>query len=159
MSERNVIENKIKRKESEIQSLERKLKTARIYLQALKDIQGAIENDAADEGSSGTLLRKGSAVAQARDIIQMLGVPVHIDDLIKSLGKEVTRESKASLTGSLAAYVRREEIFTRPAPNTYGLRELNHFELDQPPDEPPRSFGTDSNPSTELPDFDKEIPF
>ena len=159
MSERSVIENKIKRKESEIQTLERKLKTARIYLQALRDIQGAIENDTADEGSSGTHLRKGSAVAQAREVILMLGTPLHIDDLIKNLGKEVTRESKASLAGSLAAYVRREEIFTRPAPNTFGLRELNHFELDQPPSEPPRSFGTASNPSAELPDFDKEIPF
>ena len=59
MSERNVIENKIKRKESEIQSLERKLNTARIYLQALKDIQGAFENDAADEGSSGDSSQKG----------------------------------------------------------------------------------------------------
>lgn len=159
MSERSVIESKIKRKETEIQSLERKIKAAKIYLQALRDIQGAIAKDVEKVDSSGTLLRKGSAVAQARDIIQMLGVPVHIDDLIKSLGKEVTRESKASLTGSLAAYVRREEIFTRPAPNTYGLRELNHFEMDQPADEPPRSFGAAPNPSAKLPDFDKEIPF
>ena len=159
MSERNVIESRIKRKESEIQTLERKLNAARIYLQALKDIQGAIEKDVAKDDSSRTPLRKGSAVAQAREVIQMLGVPVHIDNLVKYLGKEVTRETKASLTGSLAAYVRRDEIFTRPAPNTYGLRELNHFEADQTPDEPPRSFGSTSHLPDSPPSFDEEAPF
>lgn len=159
MSERAVIESKIKRKEEEIQSLERKLKAAKIYLRALRDIQGAIAKDVGKDDSGGTVLRKGSLVAQARDVILMLGKPLHIDELLKCLGKEVTRESKASLAGSLAAYVRREEIFTRPAPNTFGLRELSHFELVPPPNEPPPSFGTASNPPAEVPDFDKEIPF
>lgn len=154
MSERSVIESRIKRKETEIQTLERKLKAAKIYLQALRDIQGAIAKEGEKDGSDGTLLRKGSAVAQAREVILMLGVPIHIDDLVKSIGKEVTRESKASLTGSLAAYVRRDEIFTRPAPNTYGLRELNHFEADRMPEEPPRSFGSTSNPPASRSDFD-----
>ena len=146
MSDQSVIESKIKRKESEIQTLERRLSAAKIYLQALRDIQGAIAKDTEKEGSSGTPLRKGSAVAQARGVILMLGAPVHIDDLVKYLGKEVTRETKASLTGSLAAYVRRDEIFTRPAPNTYGLKELDHFEADRVPEEPPRGFGSASYP-------------
>lgn len=151
MSDRSVIESRIKRKESEIQSLEKKLNAAKIYLQALRDIQGAIANDVEKDGSSGTVLREGSAVALARDVILLLGAPVHIDGLITSLGKELSRETKASLTGSLAAYVRREEIFTRPAPNTYGLRELNHFELDQTPDELPRSFGSMPNLTDDTP--------
>ena len=159
MSERNVIKNRIKRKEAEIQTLERKLNAARIYLQALKDIQGAIEKDVVKDGSIGIPLRKGSAVAQAREAILMLGVPFHIDDLVKYLGKEVTRETKASLTGSLAAYVRRDEVFTRPAPNTYGLRELNHFETDQTPEEPPRGFGSAAYPPAGPSDFDEEAPF
>lgn len=159
MSERSVIESKIKRKVTEIQTLERKLESAKIYLRALRDVQGAIAKDLEKDDSSGTILRKGSAVAQAHDAILMLGKPLHIDELLKCLDKDVTRESKASLAGSLAAYVRREEIFTRPAPNTFGLRELNHFELVPPPNEPPPNFGTESNPSAEVPDFDKEIPF
>lgn len=159
MSERSIIESKIKRKESEIQTLEKKLKAAKIYLQALRDIQRAIAKEGESDGSDGTLLRKGSAVAQAREVILMLGVPIHIDDLVKSIGKEVTRESKASLTGSLAAYVRRDEIFTRPAPNTYGLKELNHFEVDRMSEEPPHSFGSTSNPPASQPDFDERAPF
>ena len=155
MSERSIIETRIKRKESEIQSLEKKLEAGRIYLQALRDILRAIDKDTGDDGAYGTPLRKGSSVTQARERILQLGVPVHIDDLLRLLGKERTRQNKASLTGSLAAYVRREEIFTRPAPNTYGLIELQHFEADETPDEPPRDFGDVTSSSSP----DEEIPF
>lgn len=155
MSERSVIEAKIKRKEAEIQSLEKKLGAARVYLHALRDILKAVEKEADDERSDETALRKGSSVAQAREVILRLGSPVHIDDLLGHLGRELTRQNKASLTGSLAAYVRREEIFTRPSPNTYGLIELSHFTVHKTPDEPPQSFG--NVPKT--PSVDDDIPF
>ena len=155
MSERSVIEAKIKRKEAEIQSLEKKLGAARVYLHALRDILKAVERETEEEGSDETALRKGSSVALAREAILKLGMPVHVDDLLKHLGKELTRQNKASLTGSLAAYVRREEIFTRPSPNTYGLIELNHFSIDNTPDEPPQDFGNVTLPSG----TDDDIPF
>ena len=154
MSERSVIEAKIRKKETEIQSLEKKLEAARVYLNALRDILRAVEREAESERSDETALRKGSSVAQAREVILSLGTPVHIDDLLRHLGRELTRQSKASLTGSLAAYVRRGEIFTRPSPNTYGLLELNHFSVNDTPDEPPQDFGNISpsaNPKDDIP--------
>lgn len=142
MSERAIIEDRVRRKEAEIQSLEKKLEAARVYLQALADILRAIDRAATDEEPHETSLRRGSAVAQARDIILKAGAPVHIDELLTKLGREITRETKASLTGSLAAYVRREEIFTRPAPNTFGLLELEHFKgEEEAADSPPDGFG------------------
>ena len=155
MSERSVIEAKIKRKEAEIQSLEKKLEVARVYLQAVRDILKAVDKEAADDRSDETALRKGSSVAQAREVIMTLGAPVHIDDLLRHLGRDLTRQNKASLTGSLAAYVRRDEIFTRPSPNTYGLIELNHLSVDDTPDEPPQDFGNVSPPAN----LDEDIPF
>lgn len=154
MSERIIIENRIRRKESEIQTLEKKLSAARVYVQALKDIRRAIDEGSDDSSSGGTPLRKGSAMSRARDVILELGTPVHIDTLLQHLGRERTRENKASLAGSLAAYVRRNEVFTRPAPNTYGLIELEHFEEKQLPEEPPHEFGDASSSS-----FDDSIPF
>jgi hypothetical protein len=155
MSERSIIENKIKRKTSEIQNLERKIEAAKVYVQALNDVLKEIDRESNDSDDSPTTLRKGSAVAQAYDVIKSAGEPVHIDDILTRIGKEITRESKASLTSSLAAYVRREEIFTRPAPNTFGLTELGHFDLaEEEDDEPPEGFGKDA--STDLSD---EIPF
>ena len=158
MSERSIIEFKIKRKEAEIQSLEKKLDAARTYLQALKDIRRAVEQEDDGGKAAGPPLRKGSFVAQAREIILKLGTPVHIDALLNHLGKDGTRENKASLASSLAAYVRRGEIFTRPAPNTFGLVELRHVEVEDTPDEPPEDFGAiPSLPDTV--DTDEEIPF
>jgi hypothetical protein len=152
MSERAIIEERVRRKEAEVQSLEKKLEAAKVYLQALSDILRAIDR-AADDEPHETALRRGSAVAKAREIILKAGAPVHIDDLLTRLGREVTRETKASLTGSLAAYVRREEIFTRPAPNTFGLIELEHFKSeDEEPESLPEGFG-------EAPDDDLDIKF
>lgn len=42
-------------------------------------------------------------------------------------------------SGSLSCYVKRGEIFTRSAPNTFSLAELN--QVGMPADEPPANFG------------------
>ena len=155
MSERAIIEAQLEKKIAEIQALEEKLKAAKVYVRALEDVIKAIERGGDDSVRVGDVtLRKGSLVAKARDVIVGRGSPIHIDDLLEALGREVTRETKASLTGSLAAYVRKEEIFTRPAPSTFGLIELNHFEIEELEKAPPQSFGYSGSS-----DMDDEIPF
>ncbi len=154
MSERSVVESQLKKKEAEVLLLEDKLKVARVYIKALQDVLKEIQRDpSSGEGDAEVALRRGSAVARARDVILARGSPIHVDDLILALGKEVTRESKASLTGSLAAYVRRGEIFTRPAPSTFGLIELEQFEVQSKTEEPPPGFGQPKEHD------DDEIPF
>jgi hypothetical protein len=150
MDERSVVADRLRKKMQEVQSLEEKLRTAKIYVQALQDVMRVMGapitgTDTKPERS----LRAGSAVSQARDVILKAAKPVHIADLLAGIGKEDTRDGRASLTSSLAAYVRRGEIFTRPAPNTYGLIELGHEEIAEPESEPPEDFG----------DLDDEIPF
>lgn len=153
MSERSIVESRIKRKESEIRSLERKLEAARVYLQALKDVERAFDKGSDEREVDDIPLRKGSSVAQAREVIIRLGAPVHIDTLLEYLGKETTRENKSSLVSSLAAYVRRGEVFTRTAPNTFGLVELQHAKREGTPSEPPQGFG---NPSSYQGDRDPD---
>lgn len=146
MSEKERIAEKLRKKELEIQSLEEKLRAARVYVQALQDVIKML-SVGADFPPSDVALKPGSAVAQARDIILSRGSPVYIGDLMTALGRESNRESRASLTSSLAAYVRRGEIFTRPAPNTFGLIELGHQEATQETvAEPPPDFGRDRKP-------------
>ncbi|MGH8012745.1 MAG: hypothetical protein ACREQ4_09625, partial [Candidatus Binataceae bacterium] len=70
------------------------------------------------------ILRADSAVAKARELILKAGGPVHINDLLVALGKAVNHNTKAALAGSLSDYVRKNHVFTRPAPNTFGLLEL-----------------------------------
>ncbi|MEQ8328675.1 MAG: hypothetical protein RIE84_15485 [Parvibaculum sp.] len=153
MSERKAVEDRLRKKEQEINALEEKIKAAKVYVQALRDILKLL--DGGDNSpKSESILKSGSAVAQARDVILEKGVPVHINEILDALGKGDTREAKASLTSSLAAYVRRGEIFTRPAPNTFGLVELGHTTADSAPSEPPTNFG-----QTPIADDDEEIPF
>lgn len=141
MTERNKIEERLRKKEQEVASLEEKAKAGKVYIQALRDILRMLDS-APDAGTGESVLKVGSAVAEARQVIRERGVPVHINDILTALGKGITREAKASLTSSLAAYVRRNEIFTRPAPNTFGLAELGHETLaDESPSEPPDNFG------------------
>ena len=97
-------------------------------------------------------------MAQAREIILARHQPVHISDLLQALGKEANRENRASVTSSLAAYVRRGEIFTRPAPNTFGLIELGHHMLDEPAEEPPPDFGEIRPPTSPTPPIPKAPP-
>ena len=162
MSERAKIEDKLRRKEAEIQGYEEKIKSARVYAQALRDVLRLLDDDgepAPTDEAADTVLRAGSAVAQARDAILALGTPMHVDHLLVALGREATRENKASLIGSLSAYVRRGEIFTRPAPNTFGLLELGHSETTPAEDDgPPSGFGRIKSGIHDEPD-DERDPF
>jgi hypothetical protein len=144
MSERAKVEERLRRKEAEILGLEEKIKAARVYIQALRDVLRLLEddNDPNSESGDGTL-KSGSAVAQARDAILAKGQPMHINSLLEAMGRDATPASRASLIGSISAYVRRNEIFTRTAPNTFGLSELGHATAaSDEPEEPPTGFGS-----------------
>jgi hypothetical protein len=157
MSERKLIEDRLRKKEQEVRSYEERIREAKIYVQALRDILKMMDRAVEVEISPDTTLKPRSMISQAREAIIKKGAPIHIDDLLEALGKEVNRENKASLAGSIAAYVRRNEIFTRPAPSTFGLVELGHETAEDEADEPPASFG--QLPTSTSEDIDDEIPF
>ena len=148
MDEKSVIAEKLRRKMLEIQSLEEKLRAAKIYLHALRDVADALADDpSASEAEPDKSLRKGSALAIARESILKAGRPMHVDELLRAAGKEPTRETKVSLSSALSAYVRRGEIFTRPAMSTFGLIELQQFPKSELSSlaEPPAGFGGHSD--------------
>lgn len=139
MNERSRIEQLLRKKQSEVVTLEEKLKAAKAYINALRDVLKVTGGEASE---SEPKLKVGSSVAMAREAILARGEPVRLDDLLLSIGKEATQANRSSLAGSLAAYVRRNEIFTRTAPNTFGLVELGHDTQDESEDdEPPAGFG------------------
>ena len=158
MSSRRKIEDRIRRKDAEIQELEAKIREAKSYVQALQDVMKLIPHDESVQAE--TVLRAGSAVAEAREIILTNGQPLHISGILTAMGRELNRKNRSALGGSISAYVRRGEIFTRPAPNTFGLVEFA-AEVDDHPlapeatSEPPADFGTDDDG----PGFDEDIPF
>jgi hypothetical protein len=146
MNERRKIEERLRKKEDEIRSLEVQIRDARIYMQALQDVLKILPR-ASERDIASSALRPGSGVAKVREFILSKGEPAHILELLRALGKEPTREARASLSGSLAAYVRKGEIFTRPGPNIFGLIEFGHENQEEDnsgSDEPPPEFGLDA---------------
>ena len=136
MDIRKEIERKIDKKREEIATLTRTLGEARAYLQALEDTRKMLPKDV--ELGEEFVLRANTDLASVRDILRKEGKPLHVDELLKRLGKP--NEKKVSLSGSLSVYVRDRKIFTRPAPNTFGLIEFEQEEFNGDP-EPPENFG------------------
>jgi hypothetical protein len=138
MSIRQDFERRIAKKQQEITELELQLRDAKSYLQALQDSLKFIPRDASSNDSfTGAGLRPGSALSKARDAIKKAGKPLHINDLLTATGKTLDKKSKVSLAGSLSNYARKQEIFTKTAPNTFGLREFDFPAEEQLPE----SFG------------------
>jgi hypothetical protein len=139
MSTRKKFEERIRRKEAEIQELEMKVREARAYIQALQDALKLLPRETTTPGTEGDedVLRAGSMVAAARDLLQQRGRPMHLLDILTGLGKEPSSANRASLGGSLSAYVRKGQIFTRAGPNTFALAGVST----EPAAEPPRGFG------------------
>lgn len=122
MGARESLQKLADRKAQEIGELERQLDMARAYLQAIQDSIRALprENATGGDDLSGDL-RPGSLLARAKEAIQKKGEPMHINALLSAIGVENTKKSRVSLVGSLGGYVRKGMVFTRPAPNTFGL--------------------------------------
>jgi hypothetical protein len=141
MRVRDEIQKRIEKKQQEIRELELQQAAANAYLQALQDSLRLLPKEAAPEklGPEQTL-RPGSAVAKSREAILKANKPLHVTEILKAIGRPVDKSNRVSLSGSLGGYAKRVEIFTRPAPNTFGLLELNHNEMPAI-EEPPEGFG------------------
>jgi len=131
----------VDRKQQEIRNLEVQIEKAKTYVEALQDSMRLLPKDAAT--TSEATLRPDTILARTRDVLRATGKPMHINDLLKALGSPSDSKHKLSLGGSLANYVRKGQIFTRPAPNTFGLIEMNGKAESKVEDEIPEDFGSD----------------
>lgn len=160
MGIRREIEKRIEKKQKEMQDLEREtticLREGAAYIQGLQESLRLMPKEAI-AGEERTL-RAGSLIAKARDAIELAGKSLHISELLKALGRPVDHANKVSLSGSLAAYVRKGDVFTRPAPNTFGLVSFEprkRIEPNNDDDELPESFGLENGKQ----ESDKDVPF
>jgi hypothetical protein len=151
MTARDEVQKRIDKKRTEIAELEAQLRDGKVYIQAMEEALRLLpreDGDSSPSQSSSGNLRPGSKVDRARDAIRSAGSALHIVDLVTALGIKNTQENRAALAGSLSAYARRNEIFTRPAPNTFGLIGGIPKKSGQGP---PAHFGIDDVPESDLP--------
>jgi hypothetical protein len=111
------------RKRQEISDLELQLEKAKTYIEALQDSMRLLPKSPSD---AEVTLRPGTALDKTREVLKTTGRPMHITEILKALNQPIDKKHKLSLSGSLSTYVRNAQIFTRPAPNTFGLIEMNN---------------------------------
>jgi len=140
MDFRQLVSKEIARQEGRIAKLEHELETAKTYLKAQVDMLKLLPSDgnAAGTVDDDVALRPGGDPAKVRDILKAAGAPLHVMELLARLGKALTPENRATLTGTLGNYVRKNRVFVKTAPNTFGLLNASLEEAD----EIPESFGT-----------------
>ena len=168
MQVRTQIEKKIAAKTLEIVEIEGQLREAKAYIAGMQEALKLIPRDNSEvvlEKSPEQSLRYGSDMAKAYTYLKSIGRPVYIDEILKGIGKEVNKENRSTVSGSLGNYARRNEIFTRTAPNTFGLVVFNSSEEiskggELSDDSFPPNFGefTDASSFANGPS-DEDIPF
>jgi septal ring factor EnvC (AmiA/AmiB activator) len=138
MSAEKDLEKKIKQKEEETQRLKDDLRATEAYLEGMRASLRVIKKTS--DAANGGTIRPGSMIDKARKALRQAGKPLYIEELLRKMGKEVSKKNRISLSGSLGSYVRDKNIFTRPAPNTFGLIEFDEIRED---DDVPEGFGQD----------------
>lgn len=142
MRSRDELQRKIDRKLQENKEMELKIMQNNAYIQGIQESLRFLGKE--PTGRSGerakVQIKSGSAVAVIREILRKAGKPLHVNDILKEMGRPLTRNSKAAISGTLSPYVRDRNIFCRPAPNTFAL-----IGTAEGGNEPPNTFGMDED--------------
>jgi hypothetical protein len=111
--------------ESQIAELTQQLGMVKAYAQAMDEMLKLADRELilGSQPAEQPSLRKNSQPAKAYKALKAAGHPLHIVRLLEALGRPVNRTNRSTMSSALAAYYRKREIFTRPAPNTFGLVE------------------------------------
>lgn len=128
----------INKKQQEVTELELQIREAKAYIQGLEDSMKLLPRDA--NAAVEHTLRPDSSLAKTRDAIKAAGAPMPIADILKAIGKPQDKKHRVSLAGTLSGYARNGKVFTKTAPNTFGLIELRVPTGDE--DELPEEFGS-----------------
>ena len=149
MGIRDDFQKRIDRKQQEISEFELKIREAKAYIQALQDSIRSLLKEAIIAAPTLTL-RPGSSVYKARLAIKKSRKPMHITEILAALGLPNDKKHRLALSGTIASYARKNQIFIKTYPNTFGLLELGHSSQDVSL-EPPPDFGMDSEQEEEIP--------
>jgi hypothetical protein len=138
------IEKRIKRQRTELDEIDAEIDATNAVLSKLqikRTTAEAVLNELdsllkilpkeEDEPEREKQIRFGTDVYKARDILRIFKKPLYVGDILSAMGEEPTADRRRSLASQIAAYVRDNQIFTRPEPNTFGLKEFENQSSEQ----------------------------
>lgn len=130
------------RKEAEIRNLKLQIAQAEAYLQAIQDSIKVLPKEHSDAGAEPEL-RSGTLLSQARDILKAEGKPLHVNEILKKMGRSVDKGNRISLSGSISAYARKQMIFKKTGPNIFTLVGMSSQAAEpQGEEDVPENFGS-----------------
>ena len=134
MNLRKEFEKLIEKKKAEISEARRVIAAAEAYIQAMTDAIKKLPKD----DSIAPAVRPGSEVEKIRDAILAAGKPLHVNEIIAALGRSDEADAKTKIAGLLGWYIGKGKVFTKTAPNTYGLVEVAAIPADfgEEPEQP-----------------------
>jgi hypothetical protein len=141
MGIRENLQKLIVRKLEEVTALELQIRETKAYVQGLQDSMKLLPRDG-NNGLAEHTLREGSALAKTRDALKAAGAPLAIAEILKAVGKPPDKKHRISLAGTLSGYARDGKVFTKTAPNTFGLIEFGTARLETDESEIPEEFGS-----------------
>jgi len=125
---RRKVEDKISRKSKEIQELieektiiDNKIMTLSAEQKGMEDILKMLPTDEKDEKCR--TIRPTSQAGKAQKFLKKQIEPVHISKILIGIKVANSNKNRGALASTLRAYANRGEVFTLPAPNTFGLVE------------------------------------
>lgn len=116
---RRKTENKISQMVEKIQQLKADTLAAEAELKGMKEILKFLPKEG--DKALKTTLRVGSLAEKAYKALSKNKTSMHVSDLLLAIHRANNKKNRLSLSSVLAQYVRKVEIFSRPAPNTFGL--------------------------------------
>ncbi|MEN8615456.1 hypothetical protein ABFB09_09355 [Dehalogenimonas sp. THU2] len=131
------IEKRIEKEKQKIVDLRQQVERSEAFIQGLQEALQMLPKEKVEpQTKSSGYLRPGSDMQKIQELLKRTGHPLPIDEIIGKIGKQVSNATRASIASSLSRYVRKNEIFSRPGPNTFGLIEFASNEI-------PEMFGGD----------------
>lgn len=122
MTARTELENRIAREQQKVAAMRSELERTEAFIEGLLEALKMLPKDIPNLKHSGNRTsRSRSDVQKARQLLGATRGPLHISDILKGIGKEDTKQNRASLSSSLARYARKGELFQREGPNEFSL--------------------------------------
>ena len=117
------LQEKIRRKEQELAELRLRIAAAEAEIKSTKEILAMIVREGALPNRTGNTLQPTSLAGRAYKFLKKEGHPIHLSSILEGIGKANNLKARRALGSQLSSYFRDKQIFTRPAPNTFGLIE------------------------------------
>ena len=121
MGIREKIEERIRRKEQEIAEWTTKIAESRSYIQGLQEAVRLMPKEGVMASATELALRPGSSAHAAMEALNESPTPLHINALLKAMGKPNTKQQRVLVGGTLSRYARLGQIFSKTGPNTFTL--------------------------------------